>query len=159
MSGVKIRAAHLTLDVHDIDRVAEFWSALLGVEITNRQPEWADLGPLGHGGPILSLQWVPEPKTVKNRMHLDLAVDAASGGVVGAGQRALALGGTPATDVYGSQTSPWQVWRDPEGNEFCLFTDSTPDGAPRGDAALDVGPVDVRAVDVESVRVGDMRAH
>ena len=124
MSSPAIRAAHVTLDVHDLDLVAGFWSELLGLEISNRQPEWADLGPLGAGGPILSFQWVPDDKSVKNRMHLDLGVDPVGGGVVAAGYRALALGATPATDVFGSETSPWQVWRDPEGNEFCLFTES-----------------------------------
>ena len=61
---------------------------------------------------------VPEPKRVKNRLHLDLratdfpaAVDAA-----------LALGAQRADDIY--RGPRWQVLRDPEGNEFCILAPS-----------------------------------
>jgi len=58
---------------------------------------------------------VPEPKTVKNRVHLDLGTvdyDAAVARTVG-------LGATPASDVYDGDA--FAVFRDPEGNEFCLL--------------------------------------
>jgi predicted enzyme related to lactoylglutathione lyase len=58
---------------------------------------------------------VPEAKTVKNRLHLDLrSTDLAE-----ATEQALALGATRADDVYDG--GDWQVLRDPEGNEFCLL--------------------------------------
>ena len=119
-----LRAAHLVVDVTDLDRAAAFWSALLGVRVAQREAEWLDLAPLGTGGPVLSFQLVPEPKAGKNRLHLDLAVPALAGGAVAAGQRARELGATPASQLFDTgATAPWQVWRDPDGNEFCLTTD------------------------------------
>lgn len=124
-----LRAAHLVIDVTDLDRVAGFWAALLDLGVTRRELDWVDLAPLGRGGPVLSFQRVPEPKTVKNRLHLDLAVDPVAGGVVAAGYRAHALGATPATEIFAADSTPWQVWRDPEGNEFCFVTESAERGA------------------------------
>ena len=54
-------------------------------------------------------------KTVKNRLHLDLRVTDFDDAV----ERARALGATSATDVYDGDG--WQVFRDPEGNEFCII--------------------------------------
>ncbi|WP_404804793.1 VOC family protein [Microbispora sitophila] len=56
---------------------------------------------------------IPEPKTVKNRIHLDLVTDDFAGAVA----RAAALGATPVGEMH---ENLWQVWRDPEGNEFCV---------------------------------------
>jgi catechol 2,3-dioxygenase-like lactoylglutathione lyase family enzyme len=129
------RAAHLVVDVTDLDRAAAFWSALLEAPIVQREAEWVDLVPLGMGGPVLSFQLVPEPKAGKNRLHLDLAVAAAAGGAVAAGRRARALGATPASQLFSTgATAPWQVWRDPDGNEFCLTTDAAA-AAPESPAA------------------------
>jgi len=125
MGTPAMRAAHLVIDVNDLDRAAAFWAALLELEVSHRGPDWVDLSPLGKasgGGPVLSFQLVPERKVVKNRLHIDVAVDPAGGGVVAAGRRAQALGATPASEVHSVEASPWQVWRDPEGNEFCLVT-------------------------------------
>jgi catechol 2,3-dioxygenase-like lactoylglutathione lyase family enzyme len=119
------RAAHLVVDVTDLDRATEFWSAFLGLQVRHRAADWADLGPLGPGGPVLSFQLVPEVKIGKNRLHLDLAVDRSGGGVVAAGRRVHALGATPASELFAADSAPWQVWRDPEGNEFCLVSDES----------------------------------
>jgi len=119
-----MRAAHLVVDVNDLDRAAAFWAALLDLAVTHRDTDWVDLEPLGGGGPVLSFQLVPEPKAMKNRLHLDVAVDPASGGVVAAGLRAHALGATPASELFSPGDAPWQVWRDPQGNEFCLVTET-----------------------------------
>jgi len=119
-----MRAAHLVIDVNDLDRAAAFWAALLELDVSHRGPDWVDLSPLGAHGPVLSFQLVPERKVVKNRLHIDVAVERASGGVVAAGQRAQALGATPASDLQSAGSNPWQVWRDPEGNEFCLVTEA-----------------------------------
>lgn len=119
-----MRAAHLVIDVNNLDRAAAFWAALLDLAVTHRATDWVDLQPLGGGGPVLSFQLVAEPKAVKNRLHLDVAVDPASGGVVAAGLRAHALGATPASELFSPGDAPWQVWRDPERNEFCLVTEA-----------------------------------
>jgi hypothetical protein len=62
---------------------------------------------------------VPEPKTVKNRVHLHLATTSAAhqADLVA---RLQDLGATPA-DVAQSD-APWTVLADPEGNEFCVLT-------------------------------------
>lgn len=122
-SAPVLRPAHLVIDVTDLERSATFWSELLRLPVNNRQPNCVDLGLLGAGGPVLSLQVAPEQKVGKNRQHLDFAVDPATGGVVAAGEFARTLGGTPASALFDAETSPWQMWRDPDGNEFCLVTE------------------------------------
>jgi hypothetical protein len=78
-------------------------------------------------GPRLFFQRVPEPKTAKNRVHLDLAV---SGGretpiedrrrrVADAVERAVAAGAT-RVKAYDEAGQHWVVLQDPEGNEFCF---------------------------------------
>lgn len=127
MGTPAMRAAHFVIDVNDLDRAAAFWAALLELEVSHRGPDWVDLSPLGGaggGGPVLSFQLVPERKVVKNRLHIDVAVERAAGGVVAAGRRAQALGASPASELQSAATNPWQVWRDPEGNEFCLVTEA-----------------------------------
>jgi Glyoxalase-like domain len=64
---------------------------------------------------------VPEPKTVKNRLHLDLCAD----GVTTSEelQRLLDLGAR-RTDVGQASDASWVVLSDPEGNEFCLLSRS-----------------------------------
>ncbi len=71
--------------------------------------------------PILFLR-VPDLKTVKNRVHLDLRVSDFDGAVA----RAKALGASQADDDYVGDR--WHVFRDPEGNKFCVIRSSaTPD--------------------------------
>ena len=69
------------------------------------------------GRPRVLFQLVPEPKTVKNRVHLDVRVgdDRREAEVA----RLVALG---ATELYRAAQGPlrWATMADPEGNEFCL---------------------------------------
>jgi hypothetical protein len=67
--------------------------------------------PTSGSGPRLWFTRVPEPKTVKNRVHLDLRaadVDAEAERLVGLGARVL------------GQVEDWVVLADPEGDEFCV---------------------------------------
>jgi len=130
----RLRPAHLVVDVSDLERAVAFWSALLGSPVSVTEAGYCDLGPLGAGGPVLSFQVVRDLKTAKNRLHLDLAADPADGGVVAAGERARALGATAASEVFDRASAPWQVWRDPDGNEFCLVTESAPEATPTASA-------------------------
>lgn len=114
------RLGAVIIDCRDPERLATFWGALLGVEVGGRlgdPPQYVDLEPLSEG-PYLGFQRAPEPKRVKNRVHLDLNVDD----VERATQRIEALRGKRASleDVreYGYA---WRVMLDPEGNEFCLI--------------------------------------
>jgi hypothetical protein len=102
-----IRISGIVIDVNDLDLLAAFWGGLLGLEVTRREDDWISLGP------TLALQRVVEPKTVKNRVHVDLVVDD----FAEACDRAARLGATPVGEMH---EDLWQVWRDPEGNEFCL---------------------------------------
>lgn len=104
-------------DAADPPALAEFWARLLGGERTVDKDgdAWVVLP---SGGPRLDFLRVPEPKTVKNRLHLDIH----STDVAAATEEAIALGATRADDVYAG--GRWQVLRDPEGNEFCLLPPS-----------------------------------
>lgn len=104
-----------TLDCSDLDRIAEFWQAAVGFVVDGGiEGRYVSLS--GHGV-TLSLQRVAEPKTVKNRMHLDLLVDNLEQEV----RRLENIGASRVTRTarqeYG-QT--WFVLADPEGNEFCV---------------------------------------
>ncbi len=78
-------------------------------------------------GPRLFFQRVPEPKTAKNRVHLDLAVGGGRSTpleerrrrVADAVERAVAAGAT-RVKAYDEPGQHWVVMQDPEGNEFCL---------------------------------------
>ena len=80
-----------------------------------RFPGFVWLGRMGEGGPSLAFQQVPEAKTVKNRLHLDLAADD-PGALIA---RVLDLGGSRLADheISGFR---WTVLADPAGNEFCV---------------------------------------
>jgi predicted enzyme related to lactoylglutathione lyase len=107
-----------TLDCCDLDREAEFWQTAAGLRVEGRIAD-RYVAMRGHGV-ALTLQRVPEPKTVKNRLHLDLLVDDVEGEL----RRLESLGASRITAAarheYG-QT--WFVLADPEGNEFCLARD------------------------------------
>lgn len=97
----------IVIDAVDLDLLAHFWSGLLDLEVTRREPDWISLGP------GLALQKVPERKTAKNRVHLDLVADD----FALASAHATELGAVPRSEIY---EDLWQVWQDPEGNEFCI---------------------------------------
>ncbi|GAA3949622.1 hypothetical protein GCM10023085_35200 [Actinomadura viridis] len=117
------KVANVVIDCTDPELMAAFWGALLGMGVTGRDEDWVDLEPLGPGGPLLSFQQVPEPKRIKNRIHLDLDVPD----IHAAGERARELGATPHGEPMGR--GPFQVWLDPEGNEFCFVTEREGDGS------------------------------
>jgi len=68
-------------------------------------------------GPRMLFQHVPEPKSAKNRVHLDLHVPPEEGKALV--ERAIALGGA---QLWEGQEGPhkWITLADPEGNEFCI---------------------------------------
>jgi catechol 2,3-dioxygenase-like lactoylglutathione lyase family enzyme len=117
--GMRPKVSNVAIDCTDLDAMAEFWGRLLGMKVTGRDEDWIDLEPLGGGGPLLSFQLVPESKSGKNRVHLDLAVPD----IHAAGERARELGAIPHGEPLGSNPErPFQVWLDPQGNEFCFVT-------------------------------------
>jgi predicted enzyme related to lactoylglutathione lyase len=107
--------SHVVIDCHDPDLLATFWSAALGVEVAMRWHQYVVLDAPADGGSALAFQRVPEPKSGKNRVHVDLSVDdldVASAAVE-------ALGGTVQHDASEAGVQV-RVMTDPEGNEFCL---------------------------------------
>jgi predicted enzyme related to lactoylglutathione lyase len=105
--------AALAIDCADPPRLAAWWSRLLGGEVEVDADGDATL----HTPDGLAIDFgaVPDERTVKNRLHLDLR----STDLDEATRQAEALGATRADDIYDG--GRWQVMRDPEGNEFCLL--------------------------------------
>jgi Glyoxalase-like domain len=107
----------------EFETVADFLRSI-GVPEDKLDDMWALVDPSGQG-PRLFFQRVPEGKTAKNRVHLD--VRAAEGSVIGADRaaardahvaRLVEAGGSIVTEPLAPDG--WTVMRDPEGNEFCV---------------------------------------
>ena len=108
-----------TFDCADPERLAAFWAQVLGWDVDRDEDDDDEIAVVPPGGPAAGLLLfirVPEPKTVKNRVHLDLDPDDQDAEV----RRLLALGAT--TVDIGQGTTSWVVMADPEGNEFCVLT-------------------------------------
>jgi predicted enzyme related to lactoylglutathione lyase len=103
----------LAIDANDPERLATFWAAMLGGTIA--LDDDSDARVTVPTGPKLDFLRVPEPKSVKGRLHLDVWAED----VEAATRSAIELGATRADDVYNG--GRWQVLRDPEGNEFCIL--------------------------------------
>ncbi len=113
------RLQHVTFDCQDAQRLAEFWAAALGFELIGEpSPEFAVVGgeamPEDH--PLLMFSKVPEGKTVKNRVHLDLHTEDDKDAEA---ERLVGLGATKVADKAEWGHS-WVILHDPEGNEFCV---------------------------------------
>jgi predicted enzyme related to lactoylglutathione lyase len=115
MPGVRIE---FTLDCSDLDRLASFWQAAADFVVEGViEGRYVTLSGQGI---TLTLQRVAEPKTVKNRMHLDLLVDDLEQAV----RHIEALGATRLTATARQEFGQrWYVLADPEGNEFCVAPD------------------------------------
>ncbi len=108
---------NVTLDCRDPERLAQFWAAALGFSYVGYADPFAMLRPEDGKGPRLLLQRVPEPKAVKNRMHLDLTVKEDLDGEI---ERFESLGARRLDEVREELGYRWVVMADPEDNEFCL---------------------------------------
>jgi predicted enzyme related to lactoylglutathione lyase len=106
----------VAIDCNDLDQLVGFWTELLGVGVTSRDPDWVNLEPTSPGGPCLAFQLVPEGKAGKNRLHLDLWVDDMEAEI----GRAEALGARRVGEIVQEGEGSFQVMADPAGNEFCL---------------------------------------
>ncbi len=105
----------ICIDAVDHQRLASWWCEVLGYERARpagqRPPDWpvAISDPAG-AGPLIWVNPVPEPKVVKNRMHIDVRADT---------EPLLAHGA--AVVLARGDDRDWDVLADPEGNEFCVF--------------------------------------
>ena len=106
----------VVIDCADPKRLAEFWKAVLDWRPIHQSEEVIVMaGPSGSGPTLIFLR-VPEAKTVKNRVHIDInpvgcTVEQEAERLVGLGAYRIDIG-------QGDQ--PCVVMADPEGNEFCV---------------------------------------
>jgi catechol 2,3-dioxygenase-like lactoylglutathione lyase family enzyme len=107
---------NVAFDCADPPRLARFWADVTGYAVEHERPDFVRLrAPDSRSVRHLLFFRVPEPKTVKNRMHLDLADRDPEGEV----RRLVGLGATELEKRSGNGAR-WTVMLDPEGNEFCL---------------------------------------
>ena len=109
----------VSIDCSDAVTLAGFWSEVLGRPVNpGADAENAAIDATDPAsGPRLAFHKVPEPKTVKNRLHLDLRTDRFEA----ESRRLIGLGATPLWDIE-KPTVRWTTFADPEGNEFDLIT-------------------------------------
>ncbi|MEV4095743.1 VOC family protein [Streptosporangium saharense] len=142
-----MRLVQIAMDARDDSVVGGFWAEALGWSVDSEGPDVTNVVPVGLVYPdpaalYIDVVAVPEHKTVKNRVHIDLATTSAThqADLVA---RLRALGATPV-DV-GQGDVPWTVLADPEGNEFCVLE-------PRP-VYQDTGPIAAVVVDCVGPRV------
>ncbi len=114
-SGSVGALTHVGIDVADLERAETFYAALLGIERDRAWDQYLAFKPLPSGLTVY-LQRVPEKKTGKTRVHIDLTVP----NVLAALARVEALGGTALRDFV-EPGENLAVVADPDGNEFCLI--------------------------------------
>ncbi|WGL53419.1 VOC family protein [Nocardioides sp. BP30] len=109
----------ITFDCADALALAAFWANLTDWHVFHDDdPEVLVAPHFPHAGTDLLFIPVPEGKSAKNRLHLDLApTDMSRDEQV---ERALALGATLLADHREADGRGWVVLADPEGNEFCI---------------------------------------
>ena len=114
------RLSELVIDTRDSWALADWWSQVLETEVKEKKEDkgmrWAWLEPPDAVRGLLFLD-VPEGKTVKNRLHIDLRPHGCD--QAAELERLKSLGATEIDIGQGDQT--WVVLADPEGNEFCLL--------------------------------------
>jgi catechol 2,3-dioxygenase-like lactoylglutathione lyase family enzyme len=119
-----LRLVQVNVKARDDSALGRFWAEALGWDASSSGSGATSVAPAGFDwtdpdAPVcVDVIAAPEPKTVKNRVHVDLATTSAAhqADLVA---RLMALGATPA-DV-GQRDVPWTVLADPEGNEFCVL--------------------------------------
>ena len=119
---MSVRVRHITFDCARPYDLAQFWAALTGYgedpENGNQPDDPEALLVASDGGPNLLFVPVPESKSVKNRVHLDLQpTDRTRDEEV---ERVQALGALLVADHRRPDGTGWVTLVDPEGNEFCI---------------------------------------
>ena len=117
--AVRLSVAALSIDCADPAALAEFWGKVLGRPVSpGATPANAALDATDPAsGPRLFFQKVPEPKAVKNRLHLDLLSEHYDRET----ERLTDLGAKPLNEIK-LPGARWTTFADPEGNEFDLLT-------------------------------------
>ena len=136
---------HITVDCRDHFALMQFWREALEDYHDHpddpNKPEDEQSGLVGPpGNPWILFVPVPEEKSVKNRLHLDIApVDRTRDEEV---ERLVALGAHVAADQRRPNGSGWVVMTDPEGNEFCVERSDAEVAASRSSAGEAAPPAE-----------------
>ncbi|MCX4662421.1 VOC family protein [Streptomyces uncialis] len=111
---MRVQVSELVFDCSDPAGTVRFWAALLGGAPVDRNPSWSYVDV--PGWTRLAFQRVPEGKSGKNRLHLDLRADDMDAACARAEELGAVRVGGRVSDPQGA----FQVLRDVEGNEFCF---------------------------------------
>jgi len=125
------RASNFCIDAHDPYAQTMWWAQVLDDFVVDdsweMKPGDEECGLSGPDDRYLLFLAVPEPKTVKNRMHVCLRpTDRSRDEEI---ERILGLGATLVNDLRKGPDKGWAVLADPEGNEFCVLTPYRPSSA------------------------------
>ena len=112
---MSLKAQHVTFDCADPAALASFWAKATDGEIVTDFGVWVVLRTPNLGLPALGFQQVPEPKGIKNRVHIDFTADDREAEV----DRLISLGAARIDDHEVADLR-WTVMGDPDGNEFCV---------------------------------------
>src|SRR5690606_12550084 len=120
------RPVQIHMSARDETTLGQFWAEALGWNMSSEAPGVVNLEPHDFTYPdpaalCIDIVAVPEPKTVKNRIHLDLRPYPGDDQATEVA-RLQALGAVPV-DI-GQGDVPWTLPADIEGNEFCVPTPS-----------------------------------
>jgi predicted enzyme related to lactoylglutathione lyase len=110
------RWEQIVVDAEDPARLARWWAEALGYRIVHEAPDEIEIRRTPDEMPGLLFTPVPDAKTVKNRLHIDLRPDDQESEV----ERLVDMGARPV-DI-GQHEVGWVVLADPEGNEFCVLS-------------------------------------
>jgi predicted enzyme related to lactoylglutathione lyase len=118
---------NVAFDCSDPYQLAQFWSKVTDSPLSDDdQPGDPEASVVLGNGIRLWFNRVPEPKTVKNRVHLCLQPDVLRDAEV---ERLLAGGAAMVADRRKPDGSGWAVLADPEGNEFCVLRSTAERGS------------------------------
>jgi hypothetical protein len=109
------------VDAVDPARLARWWAEVLDYHVLHEVSDEAHIGPDSSARPSLVFIGVPEVKSGKNRLHLDLSPDDREAEV----ERLVDMGARHV-DLGQPEHASWTVLADPEGNEFCVLTVGDP---------------------------------
>ncbi len=121
------RWEQVVVDAEDPARLARWWAEALDYRIVHEEPDEVEIRRTPDETPGILFTAVPEAKSVKNRLHLDVNVGGPHGTpeeerrqrVRAAVDRLVAAGATEVEE-RSDWSSRWVVMLDPEGNEFCV---------------------------------------
>lgn len=119
----------VVVDCANPSRLARFWADALSGQVTQRNQDEFQVNEAAGGWTSLYFMKVPETKSGKNRLHLDVVTEGSMeievSRLVGLGARVVQVRHDPSTL---DNPDTWTVMEDPEGNEFCVLNTASVTG-------------------------------